>query len=172
MTEWIQLVGPALTLIGVLVVAVWNGRGESKDIRQLKAMNEVISGLSGDSEAGQAFVDARDGMLIRVAAGIASLPRRRRITWTVVGIVFVAGSLIAAGWLIAPFVSQGAVGWITTASAVLGVAGSVLVIVANKIMQKRARESMQADVEALLQTFNEARANALVNVQGFHPPSN
>lgn len=159
MNDWIPLFGPTLTLIGVLGVAVWNGRGESRDIRQLKAMNEVIAGLPTNAEATQAFVDARDGMLVRVAAGIASLPRRRLITWTVVGIVTAALLLVVAGWAVAPYLSQGADLWISIVSAILAVSGGVLVIVSSRVAQKRARDSAQEDIAAMLWTFSEARAN-------------
>ena len=169
MTEWIPVVGPALTLIGVLVVAVWNGRGESKDIRQLKAMNEVIASLPDGTDATKAFIDARDGMLVRVAGGIASLPRRRRITFTVIGVLLAVGLIGVGVWLIAPLLSPQQGAWLSVASSVLGVIGGVGAVIGTLIAQRRAAKAAQTDVDDLLRAFEEARRNSLIRVRGFEP---
>lgn len=167
MDEWIPLFASTVTVLGALAVALWNSRGESRDVRQLKAMNDVIAGLPADAEATAAFKDARDGMLVRVAAGVASLPRRRRITWSVVGLVLAAATLVFVGWLITPLIapalSAGAIEWMNAAAAFGTAAVAFAGMLWSRRQQKLSAEQEAADVAALLATFNEARAFTRLN---------
>ena len=157
MNEWVPLFGAAVTTVGVIGVAFWNSRGESKDIRQLRAMNEVIEGLPSDSDATRAFVDARDGLLVRVAAGIASLPRRRRLVWVVIGFAAAAVALVVIGWLATPLLSEMALNTISVVAAALVATGALAAADLLRRHAKRREEIAMKDAEELLAIFNEAR---------------
>lgn len=72
--------------IAAISVAFWNSRGESAELRQLKAMNEVLAGMSASREK-DTFTAARDELARRVAEWVTAAPRRRRqaVNFTVIG---------------------------------------------------------------------------------------
>lgn len=164
MDEWLPLFGPTITAVGALGVALWNSRGESRDVRQLKAMNDVIAGLPETSDATRAFIDARDGMLVRVAAGVASLPRRRRITWIVIAVTLGAAAVAFVGWLLAPLLSSGTIEMILfSASLIVGLTGVVVVFWSFRGFKSLDREIARdiAEMEKMVHSFNEARRRAV-----------
>jgi hypothetical protein len=89
MESWVPLFVAIIAGVAAVSVAFWNSRGESAELRQLKAMNEVLTGML-DSQEKETFTAARDELARRVAEWVSATPRRRR---QAVGITVAVGGL-------------------------------------------------------------------------------
>ena len=102
MDQWVPLFVAVVGAVAAVGVAFWNSRGESAELRQLKAMNEVLSGLDAETEGAKTFVSARDELLVRVAARVSSAPTRRSYTLIIAGGVVAIAGIVVTLWLTVP----------------------------------------------------------------------
>ncbi|MCK2024580.1 hypothetical protein KZC52_16755 [Microbacterium sp. kSW2-24] len=101
MEQWVPLFVAVVGAVAAVSVAFWNSRGESAELRQLKAMNEVIAGLSDFPSGMSQFTEARNDLLMRVARRVKSAPKRRNAAVGIAaGVVVVA----FAAWAFATYV--------------------------------------------------------------------
>lgn len=90
----------AVGAIAAIGVAFWNTRGESIELRQLKAMNEAEESLAEGSEEAAAFARARDALAVRIALRVMTAPGRRRLGWYITFAIVVLGVLVTGGVLL------------------------------------------------------------------------
>jgi hypothetical protein len=162
MEQWVLLYAAGIAAVATIGVAIWNSRGESAELRQLKAMNEVLAQVGESAPAAEVFADARNGLLVRAAAHIATAPRRRRVIWISLVVIVAVAGLVIALWLwgaaLAPIVVDAATGAAVAALiTAVGVAAAQLTATRSaKRARERSRE-MQKEVDLLLANwFSEA----------------
>ncbi|MCP1427531.1 flagellar basal body-associated protein FliL [Microbacterium foliorum] len=141
MAQWIPLFVAVVAAATAIGVAFWNSRGESAELRQLKALNEALSAMSGPTKNTEAIERARDELALRVAAWISSGPARRRRGWTITGIavgfVFASLGVVAiTPWLASLGWSQSALNAFATA---LGSLSALVAIVVQRRVSSAER---------------------------------
>lgn len=143
MGEWVPLFVAAIGAVAAIGVALWNSRGESAELRQLKAMNEVLAGLPDESTERKAFVVARDEVLLRVANRMTTAPARRRFALLVSASVVGLGVAATGVALIAPQLIRE---W-PVVGAIVALIVAVIGVVAGYITARRSRTASEAAVE-------------------------
>ncbi|MEW1706972.1 hypothetical protein AB0230_06995 [Microbacterium sp. NPDC089190] len=99
LVPWIPLLVAFVVAATTLGTAWWNTRGESAALRQLKAMNEALTGLPQAGEVRKRFEEARDRLAQRIADSDSKPPAWRRYGIPVLIVVAVIGPLVYA-WLL------------------------------------------------------------------------
>lgn len=139
MEQWIPLLVAAVGACAAIGVAFWNSRGDFSELRQLKSMNEALTTMP-DGEHRKIFATARDDLAVRVAARVASAPRRRRLTWWSVLGVSGLGMVVALLVLLSPFISEKAAEIASTFAGILAavVTAGALAATAQRLNQRQA----------------------------------
>lgn len=153
METWLPLYVAVVGALGAIGVAFWNSRGESSDLRQLKAMNDVLTSLPADADATEAFSNARDGLVVRVAAHTAATPRRRRLAWRIAQIVLGLAVAVGGVLLAAPLLTANQMSWLVNLVAALSAAGAAVFLMLNTRKLRNAQqvaEDERATVEMML----------------------
>lgn len=108
--------------VAALGVALWNSRGESGELRQLKALNEALDGMPTSAEL-KSLEEARDILASRVSTWIRRAPARRRLGWSIAASVLGILLALLIFALAGPWLAS--IGWdetaLNTAALVLGV---------------------------------------------------
>jgi len=134
--EWIPLWVALVAAIGAFSVAYWNSRGESAQLRQLRSMNEVLTGLPNGEHSTEAFKVARDALALQVAQRVVG-PSRAGQVWSWIAMVVSVG--MGAVWSIwwrtlSPTDAQP---WILAVATVAGLGAGV----ASGIAVRRSRQA-------------------------------
>jgi hypothetical protein len=143
--------------VAAVGVAFWNSRGESAELRQLKAMNEALTGMA-ESDESLVFLRARNGLAVRVAARVDAAPRRRRVAWITIAVIGAIAIVTAAVVLFAPFLPA----WVSsqaasaTVSIVTAVVTLLVALVGMYLTEKRTAARAQRDARDLLARMMEA----------------
>lgn len=83
----------AFTTIGVAWV---NGRGESAELKQLRALNEALAAMPTSAFETERLRKSRDALALRVAAWVDQAPSRRRLGLAIAGaVVSLAVTIVA-----------------------------------------------------------------------------
>ncbi|KAA0960875.1 hypothetical protein FQ142_08315 [Microbacterium sp. ANT_H45B] len=147
MESWVPLFVAVVAGVAAISVAFWNSRGESAELRQLRAMNEVISGLDADATEAVAFMAARDALLKRVAESVRTAPRRRGVALSLAGGVVIIAALVWGAATVVPALSTSQVEALLNVLAIVVAAGAVamgwLVSDAFKTTHRRSRRRMR-----------------------------
>lgn len=138
--------------VGAVSVAFWNSRGESGELRQLKAMNEVVQKLDLAADEAIAFLDARDALLVRVAARTMTAPARRTTAGWIASLVVVVGIVILGTSLLYPHVNSDVARWLNVlVSTGVGALGAVAGI--SSIRKERHVEAGRLKHAAMLESL-------------------
>ncbi|WZO37212.1 hypothetical protein MRBLWO14_000977 [Microbacterium sp. LWO14-1.2] len=97
METWVvTLLVAGIAAIASVSVAWLNVRGESIELRQLKAINEALEGMPTTAPETIALRVSRDKLAARVAAWVEEAPARRRLGWSIaVAVIAVAITVVA-----------------------------------------------------------------------------
>lgn len=159
MEQWVPLLVAIVGAVAAIGVSFWNSRGESAELRQLKAMNEAMAGMPTTAPQTRALAAARDDLAVRVAARVTTAPSRRRLGWVITGSVAALAIIIAAGALILPLVgdtSSAWLGWFALGTSLLTVVAGAFSIRLNTVKRaERAHEETMAILDAMNQRNNE-----------------
>jgi hypothetical protein len=154
MEDWVPLYVALVASLTAIGVAFWNTRGEFAELKQLRSMNEALTGMEGSIER-EVLVRARDKLAVRIAARVTAAPGRRRLIWTVLGTVLgVLGLTSLVVWL-APTLP----GWTQDAAAAAAAVGSVVTAVvalwASRSVSQREVERAEKGVDALMRAYEQ-----------------
>ncbi|KTR95172.1 hypothetical protein NS220_06790 [Microbacterium testaceum] len=94
LVPWIPLMG-VLVATGAGLINSWSARGESADLRQIKAMNEAIAGMPAGNSARDRLEEARDRLANRISSKDLRESRESTV-WVWAGLALLA-TLTAAG---------------------------------------------------------------------------
>lgn len=89
--------------MATFVVAFWNSRGESPDLRKLKLMNEVIAGMPEAGLPTSAMKRARNELALEIAYEMFRSPSRRVLNatmWLVLFLLVYIGIAALLSWLL------------------------------------------------------------------------
>lgn len=127
MDAWVPLFAAFVAAVAALGVALLNNRGESAELRQLKALNEVITGMPASAEK-VVLERSRDMLAKRVARWVRTAPTRRRQAFFLsVGVVAIAAGTLVL-FLIWPDLVES--GWDSAAAVILTSAVGLAVAIA------------------------------------------
>ncbi|MCT1395663.1 hypothetical protein M4D51_07975 [Microbacterium sp. p3-SID338] len=88
METWmVTLLVAGIAGVASVSVAWLNVRGESAELKQLKAINEALAGMPTAAPETERLRDSRDVLAVRVAGWIDNAPTRRRLVLYIVGAV-------------------------------------------------------------------------------------
>lgn len=99
--DWIPLITSVIAAASVISVAVWNSRGDSGELRRLKAMNEALKDMPSGPKATAQLSEARDALAIKIATRYTA-PTRSWWSWGVAWPVIVGVLLIAMATILIP----------------------------------------------------------------------
>lgn len=140
MESWVPLFVAIVGAIAAIGVAFWNSRGESAELRQLKAMNEVLAGMSPSAER-ETLEAARNALVRRVARWVQTAPlRRRQAVVLSIGVVSFAVGIVV---LVVAWPGAVALGWesavLTIGSAIVAAAVTVAIGISEGVFEKMGR---------------------------------
>lgn len=98
LVQWIPLFVGLFVLAASLWTSWWATRGETATLRQLKLINEVISGTPPDSDARVLLENARNLLATRIAANASQAPFWRDRGLSMVANAFFLTALVIITW--------------------------------------------------------------------------
>ena len=162
MEMWVPLIVATVAAVASISVAFWNSRGESAELRQLKGMNEVLANLKSDSEEKRAFTNARDALLVRVAARTIAAPARRRLAVFTATLVFGTGMLVVGVAILWPTLSPEGTGILSAVGALAAAAGG---LISGYRANRAARGISEREAEA-----DRTTTRHLIEILNVDPP--
>lgn len=158
MTDWIPLYVAIVGAAAAIGVAFWNSRGDFGELRQLKALNDVLPGLPEGLEK-LLLERTRDVLVARVAKRIAGAPGRRRLVWIIVGAIAVTALVLGAVVALAPSLANSDLlnAIATGVPALLAILGSAIGYLSAERADKKSRDALKEADRAARRPNDENR---------------
>lgn len=152
MEDWVPLYVAAVASVTALGVAFWNSRGEFAELKQLRSMNEALSGMDPNAEM-RVLKQARDRLAVRIAARVSAAPARRRLTWWVVSIALAIAAVVILTLWLTPIVPTWFFEFASWAAAALGLVAVGVTAWTSRAVSKSEVASAQRRADALMRAY-------------------
>ena len=132
-----------IAAVASVSVAWMNVRGESAELKQLKAINEALAGMPTAAAETEALRASRDKLAARVAAWVDEAPARRRLGWAIAVAVIAVASTVVALALSGLNFTDPANTWNTVLAIVTTVAAAAVSFIASGSMRRIRHQATQ-----------------------------